>query len=454
MIENTVARERIARPQPQRLRQVLTERIPGPGWIYACVVMQLLCQLALLVQEFTPARVFIRSAAFGTSLLFLLAIPSRPQASSSVRTLVSFVVVIMTLCMLNPLGGAPLAVVAHWAFNLAIVAPVLWTGRLRTPPGTLGRVLLILWAFHTVGSLLGVLQTYFPGQFQPNLTTISERRHLLIRLASGEWIPRPTGLSDSPGGASTNGIYAALLGIGVALVRPFRFARAAGVLSMVLGMMCVYLSQVRSALVMLVVCFVVIATLSALAGRLSRVWGLGLLLGAVTLGSFYFALGVGGDMMTTRLSTLIDRDPGTVYYGSRGVMLEETFTHMLPQYPLGAGLGHWGMINAYFGSVADEIGTEIQVMGWMIDGGLPLLAVYVAAVLAAIFQACRAAQARNDNQATWSSIVAGYSVGALALCFSYPLFMSTAGLEFWLVNATLLQEMFASAQRRAAPSLA
>jgi hypothetical protein len=452
MVENTVGRVRIGPPRQQRMQPALTERFAGPGWIYACVLMQLVCQLALLVQELTPARVFIRSAAFGTSLFFLLAIPSRPQASGSVRTLAFIVIVIITLCTLNPLGGAPVAVIAHWAFNLAIIGPVLWVGRLRAPPGTLERVLLILWAFHTVGSLLGVLQTYFPGQFQPDLTTISERRHLMIRLASGEWIPRPSGLSDSPGGAGANGIYAALLGVGVVLVRPFRFARVAGALSMMLGMMCVYLSQVRSALVMLLVCFIVIASLSALAGRLSRVWGLVLLLGVVTLGGFYFALGVGGDMMTTRLTSLIDRDPGSVYYGSRGVLLEETFTIILPKYPLGAGLGHWGMMNSYFGSAAHEIGTEIQVMGWVIDGGLPLVLAYMVAVLAAIFQACRAAQARDDRQATWSAIVAGYSVGALALCFSYPLFMSAGGLEFWLVNATLMQEMFASGRSRSVPS--
>ena len=37
----------------------------------------------------------------------------------------------------------------------------------------------------------------------------------------------------------------------------------------------------------------------------------------------------------------------------------------------------------------------------------------------------------------WGAIVLAYSIGATALTFSYPIFLSQSGMEFWLLNATL-----------------
>jgi len=422
----------------------------GPTWVYAYVVIQLMSQLALLVEQFVSARVYIRSAALGTSLAFFVLAPGRIRSWGVVRALWFLALAIETLEVFNPLGGSPLSVVAHWAFNLAVMAPLLWVGRLNIPRGTVQRVLILLWAFHTLGSILGVLQVYFPGQFEPSVASLTERRHLMIQLSSGEWMLRPMGLSDTPGGAGMNGLYAALFGSGILLVRPFRFARAAGVISICLGLMCIYLSQVRSSLVMLVVCFIVLTVLLSLSGRATRATTFALLVGIAALVVFYIAASVGGQMMSSRVSSLVATDPGTVYYANRGRMLEYTFAELLPRYPLGSGLGHWGMINAYFGSAEQEIGAEIQIAGWILDGGLPLLIAYIAAVLAAILHTCRVSQLPNHADAIWASVIAAYSVGALALCFSYPLFMSSAGLEFWLANALLMQEVPLPLRSRAA----
>jgi hypothetical protein len=62
-------------------------------------------------------------------------------------------------------------------------------------------------------------------------------------------------------------------------------------------------------------------------------------------------------------------------------------------------------------------------------------------VIATLVRAGQATISDDTALATWAAIVTAYGVGALASCFSYPLFMSTAGLEFWLLNAALLQEM-------------
>jgi hypothetical protein len=413
----------------------------GPNWVYACAIVQLACSLALLVPQLVPIRVVIRSAALGTSLAFLFLAPGTLRSWGAVRLLGLGALIIVTLAAFNPLGGVPLSVVAHWAFYLAVIAPLYWIGRLEIPRGTVARVLLMLWAYHTVGSIVGMLQVYFPGQFLPSVVTVAERQHLMIQLSSGEWILRPTGLSDAAGGAGVEGVYAALFGSGVVLVRPFRFARVAGAFSICIGLMCIYLSEVRACLVMLVVCFIVLTALLSISGRGKHATTFALVVGVTAVVGFFLAGGVGGQMMSARLSSLIASDPGTVYYSSRGHMLEGALTEVLPQYPLGAGLGHWGMINAYFGSAEQEIGAEIQIMGWVLDGGLPLLLVYGAAVVAAILYACRASQLPDNVDATWASIIAAYSVGALALCFSYALFMSTTGLDFWLANALLMQEL-------------
>lgn len=442
MAESALNDERALELEPTQGQDFAPRARPqGPTWVYVFVVVQLVCQLSLLIQGVQALRVFVRSAAFGTSLLFLVLGPRRERRGGAVRVLALGALAILTLAMFNPLGGTAISVIAHWTFCVAIIAPLFWVGRMNIPRGTLERMLLLLWAFHTLGSILGVLQAYFPGQFQPNFMGLMARKHMLIRLASGVWIPRPTGLTDSPGGAASDGLYAALLGTGVVLVQPFRYARAIGLGSVVLGLMCIYLSEVRAALVTVLLCFVVMTALFAWSGRATRATVSALLTFGLLAVGFYFALALGGQMMSLRLQSLIAADPGTVYYHTRGSMLEQALVEFLPAYPLGAGLGHWGMINSYFGSSAQEIGSEIQIGGWILDGGAPLLIVYLAAVITAILYACRASRVRDLTQSTWAAAVAGYDVGSFALCFSFPFFMGTSGLEFWLVNAVLMQEI-------------
>ena len=247
------------------------------------------------------------------------------------------------------------------------------------------------------------------------------------------------GLTDTPGGAGPSGFYATLFGLGIALSRPFRFARLAGIFSMIAGMICVYLSQVRVAVVLLGVCFVVLTVLFMLSGRLSGLAGALVVGGTVVLISFQVAFAMGGDMMLDRLSSLTDGAPITVYQRNRGLVLEDAFFTLLPKYPLGAGLGHWGMMNAYFGSSEDEIGAELQWGAWILDGGFPLVLLYIGGILTALFCTVRESlKAMDPARRSWVAIVAAYDVATLALCFSYTPFMSTTGLEFWMINAIVL----------------
>jgi hypothetical protein len=368
-----------------------------------------------------------------------------------VRTIAVLIMTILTFSAFNPGGGPPLAVAAHWAMYLAVLAPLYWVARLHIDERTLERLLLLFWAFHTISSIFGLLQVFFPGRFQPALTTfIRENQALTIRLASGEFTVRPMGLTDIPGGAAGSGMYATLIGTGVVLTRPFSGARLIGLLSMVTGITCIYLSQVRSALVMMGICFVVLLGLLTFSGRLPRVAWLLVVGAGVIFVSFELAVTLAADTVTDRLSSLVQADPATTYRVNRGLMVEEAFGTLLPKHPLGAGLGHWGMISMYFGSDEREFGAEVQWVGWIIDGGILLVLIYPAAVLLAAAYATRLSlRPSNGRLEGWAAVIAAYNVGAFALCFSYVPFMSASGLELWLLNAVLIQA--ATLRARAGP---
>ena len=103
--------------------------------------------------------------------------------------------------------------------------------------------------------------------------------------------------------------------------------------------------------------------------------------------------------------------------------------------------GRWGMIANYFGSDTRESFTaEIQWLAWVIDGGLPLLIAYPVVLGMTLWNATKLALRRTTpGLEGWATVIAGYSLGSLAQTFSYPIFMSSLGLEFWLVNAALIQ---------------
>jgi hypothetical protein len=162
--------------------------------------------------------------------------------------------------------------------------------------------------------------------------------------------------------------------------------------------------------------------------------------------------------VTDRLASLTDGDPRAVYSKNRGQFLTYTIDVLLPQFPLGAGLGRWGMINAYFGDnrhpERSGLWAEIQWTAWLFDGGVPLIAAYVMALLMALrgsFKLTRlTAETRRNDLWLWATLVCAYNVGAIAMTFSYPLFASQAGLEFWVLNGVLVG-CVAAARTPAAP---
>jgi hypothetical protein len=419
-------------------------RAPG-DWLVRFALFQFFCQLMLLVPSLGGARVIIRIAAFGASLM-LVAFLRGEGRTIAVHYWAYVVLGIIAIEVVHPEGSFPGAFAAL-ALYTAIIGPAFWVGRLGVTPRTLGRLFLAMWAFYTASATLGVLQAYFPGHFQPPLSAVVAQlgkgvvKSLEIRLASGEHVFRPMGLTDTPGGAAYGGVYAVLFGLGLLQTRKAFFgARPLALLSMVIGMTCLYLCQVRAAVVMLSICVVVLVVLAAISGQASRFLIAAAVVAIAVPVAFTLALSLGGHGVTDRLSTLTQGDPSAIYYKNRGLFLEHTINVLLPLFPFGAGLGRWGMINVYFGSPTGSLYVEIQWTAWLLDGGVPLIIAYVALIAATTWRCLRGALRYGGNGAlgVWPSVVVAYNVGALALCFSYVEFIGTSGLEFWLLNGAVL----------------
>src|SRR5262245_31881264 len=158
-------------------------------WLQAFILLQIACQIGLLFPSLGGFRVALRGAAFCGSLLLLL-LPSGPGVRHPAQKLALLILAIVALETLHPGGNTAVSRVAQLGLYVAILAPLFWVARLPVTPAVFRRVLFILWGFHTLSAAVGVLQVYFPGRFQPNVssvvTTGAWSEGLKITLASGE----------------------------------------------------------------------------------------------------------------------------------------------------------------------------------------------------------------------------------------------------------------------------
>ena len=433
--------------EPSRRKPAQPARTPAV-WVQGMFLFQFACQLLMVLVDMGPLRAAMRVAVFGVSLVFLTFLPGRGRLHPAGRAAVG-VVGLLAAFFFHPETNGILGGLAQIGFNLAVLSPLFWGPRIKIDSQGLRKVLLIIWAFHTASSAVGVLQVYFPGRFQPNLSQMISSQgegyveSLTITTASGERTFRPMGLTDTPGGASMSGFYAFMLGVGFFLMDRRWAFRAVCAFAMFLGITALYLSYVRSVLVLLGVCIVCMAVVLALRGEVKRLTAFAAMVGAVASIGFSVAAAIGGEGLVNRVSTLLDDNPSEVYDRNRGHFLRHTL-ELAPEYPLGIGLGRWGMMSVYFGDnvpLDPKLWVEIQWTGWLLDGGIPLMLAYGIAVLAALWVAFLVAMGRMGGQHAnlWmlGMIVFAYDVGGLALTFNFPFFASQAGLEFWVMNALL-----------------
>jgi len=424
-------------------------------WIRWFLIIQVVSQLAI-ISPLGSARTLFRMAAFGSSLVFLVMVRGKVTPHPA-RTAAMIVFIILGLSVFYPTAAAPPAALAQVGLYLAILAPLFWVPRVTVAGQTLWTLVVILWAFHSAGSIVGVLQVYFPGRFQPNVSPVilslgkGYTESLKITTSGGIRVFRPMGLTDVPGGAGSSGFYAVVLGIGMFLTTRRRWVSVLAIGSVLLGLMCLYLSQIRALMVITGISIVAVTGILLLRRDYKRLGGFGVVLAVVLIVSFRSAVSLASQSVESRLGSLTKGTPGQVYEQHRGMFLTQAFEELLPEYPLGAGIGRWGMMNSYFGDRNDpnpSLWAEIQWTGWVLDGGAPLILAYVAALLLTLWTTLQIARWRSRGDPTlslWGTVILGYSIGTCALTFSYPVFLSQTGMEFWFLNSVL----FAAARTQA-----
>jgi hypothetical protein len=233
-------------------------------------------------------------------------------------------------------------------------------------------------------------------------------------------------------------MYAALLGLVFATSASATWTRALALLGSGAGAAAIYLSQVRVSLVVLAVMLASYVALLMLQQRKQRAVVFGGLAAAMVFGAFTLALSLGGESIAERTLTLFAQDPVSLYSASRGGQLVYTFEDLLVSYPLGAGLGRWGMIAGYFGSSREPLWAEIQVAGWAIDGGIPFLLLSVAAPFIALIAQARIATGNPDPKVRACAAVAlAANLGTAALIFSFTPFVTQIGLQFWFLSGAV-----------------
>jgi hypothetical protein len=370
--------------------------------------------------------------------------PSIPFAAITVAVIAFGLFNVQTDSMIGGLAAI--------ALHLSILSPLLWAGRLHLGASRFGIVVYALWAFSATSAGVGVLQVMFPGRFDPTASSTvqefeSEGTTLNVTLADGTIIYRPFGLTDQPGGAATAGVAAYVFGLGLLVSSRKMLMRAAYLAGMGTGLFIIYLTQVRASLVMCAIATITFVVIMSMRGEFKRLSGSLAALSAVVIVSTFLAILVGGSSMMDRVFTLVNDDAGEVYYSNRGKFLDYTFSVALPSYPFGAGLGRYGMMNRYFGRDKGNgygvLWAEIQWTAWVYDGGWVMVIVYPLAILMAMWTSLKIGLDRfNGAMGLWGAILFAYNMAALAILFSYPLFMSQSGLEFWVLNGLL----FAAAQ--------
>jgi hypothetical protein len=396
-----------------------------------------------------PLRVGAFVISFGLLLWWLFSRHSKTQgdARHPASPWVVAVMVVLGLMIFHPHTTTLTGGVAQIGLYVCVFAPLLWAPALVRTPTRLRRVMAILLVCNGINAAVGVLQVYDPQRWLPDefsrIMTESELGlgPVTYRGPSGELIVRPPGLFDTPGAVAGPGAYAALLGLIFAATRFHWATRLASLGFAFAGIAAIYLSQVRVSLVIAVGMIVAYGLMLHLQRRHATATLFSTTAAGLLFAAFSFAVLLGGTAVFDRFATLFASDPWSVYQSARGIQLTYAFSDSLFEFPLGAGLARWGMMGAYFGTPtldSPSLWAEIQVAGWIFDGGAILAALYCAALAAAALREFRLARsAPSPLVAACAAAVLAANLGPIALIFSFTPFATQIGVQYWFLVGAL-----------------
>ena len=422
----------------------------GWGWLEMFVLVQVLWGVLLFVPGSQVYRFYIRGFPFAASLIALAACMRSSAADSGApgaRWIVASLV-LMVASLLHPSTWV-MAGTAQIVFQLSIAAPVFWTARNWLTAERLERLLLLVLGANFLSAAVGLLQVYYPQTFMPpefSRLALSMNADVVGSLtyvgADGRQIVRPPGLSDIPGGAAISATIAALLGFAFATrAVAAHQGRLLFLGAAVIGLTVVYLTQVRSMLVMICMCMAAAAAVRLRYGRVAHTAWIAGSAAALVIASFAWAVAVGGDSVVDRFQSMLDNGVVQSYQENRGIFLTYTLQELVYEYPFGAGIGRWGMMSAYFGEPTNwqfpSLWAEIQLTGWLYDGGVLLWACYAAAIASATYHVYRVAGLSETHLSDLATMVFTVQVLIIGLCFTGPVFNTQTGIVFWLLSASV-----------------
>ena len=416
------------------------------------VVAQTLIPALLYVPGAQSFRLPIRIASYTIALVGFVAWWFKRGAHRSLphpsERWLLLAVAYLAVMLFHPLTNGLLAGVAQVMLYVAIFCAVFWAPAYVERPRQLVRILAIMLICNGLNSVVGVLQVYDPDRWMPReLSFVYSGSRMAMDIATyigpeGRRIVRPPGLFDTPGAVCGAGTVAALLGLVFALER-FAWWKRLGALALSLaGISAIYLSHVRASLVVTLGMMAVYAATLAVQGERKRLTAFAGLAGALVVVGLMGSVVLGGPSIQERFSTLLQDDPGSIYYSSRGQQLATGFNELLDEYPFGAGLARWGMMRGYFGDPSNLDSTalwaEVQPNAWMLDGGIFLVGLYSAALLAAAFFEWRLiSRLFNREDRMWAAVVTAVNIGTLALIFTFVPFATQVGLQYWFLEGAL-----------------
>ena len=418
------------------------------GFPEAFVISQTALPALLYLPGTQGLRLPIRVAAFAISLgayaWWQLHSTDRRVSHPARGWLVS-VVGLLVLMLAHPTTASLTGGLAHAAVYVAVIAPVFWAPSMVRTPEHLARLIGLLLLCSGVNAVVGVLQVYDPARWMPaELSRVVTESSMglgpvVYAGPDGRTIVRPPGLFDTPGAVAGPGMFAALLGLVFGLSAIPRWQRAGAFVLAGAGVAAIYLSQVRVSMGVLVIMVGAYGFVLLRQGRAGKAATFGALAGGVVVASFILAVTLGGQSIFSRFVTMFAEDPLQAYYRSRGMSLDYTLRELLFEFPLGAGLGRWGMASGYFGGGGvSTIWAEIQVTGWMIDGGVLMVVAYLGAlVVTGVAQFRLASRPGGSRLAACAAVVFAANLGTAVMIISYTPFVAQIGIQYWFLAGAL-----------------
>ncbi len=426
-----------------------TTRIPW-GFAEWFIISQTALPALLILPGTQAFRLPIRASAFLLPLAAFVKWILDPVASSRPSHAQSWVFAILgllTVMLFHPSTPTLEGGFAHIAMYFAVMTPLFWAPSYVKTPEHLARLLWILLMCCGANALVGVLQVYDPGRWMPaefsrvTMANVMALGPLSYVGPNGQIIVRPPGIFDTPGAVAGPAAYATLLGVVFAVSAIPAWKRLVSLVFAGAGLASIYLSQVRISLVTSVGMMIVYAIVATRQGRAGRAAQFTILAGGLIVGAFMVALTLGGQSVLDRFMTLLATDPVSVYQTARGTQLQVTFGDLFVNHPLGSGLGRWGMVANYFGTFTSSTGAiwaEIQLTGWMIDGGILMLALYAGALVVVAAAEYRVAiMTRFPRLAQCGVVVLAANLGTAALIFSFTPFVTQVGIQYWFLAGAL-----------------